>query len=268
MKQAEDKPRWFFVDEAGDPSFYGKGKQVIVGNEGCSRTFSVGFLRTYDPQAIRSKLADVRLEILNDRYFKDIPSIVKTQRAFHAKDDCPEVRKLVFSALDKMDFGVQVIVARKKEPFFRSMHGGSQDRFYSDLVSRLFSRALHLAHENTIVFARRGNKAKQHSLRTAVQSGTDKFRKKFQGSTVTTVNIETSQPAQEPALQAVDYALWSVQRAFEKGEMRYFEYMRDKIELLWDLHDIEKIKLRDPKQTTIYDRRRNTFDIKKASPLS
>lgn len=268
MKKADDKPRWFYVDEAGDPAFYGKGKTSIVGNEGCSLTFSVGFLRTYDPQAIRSKLADIRLEILNDRYFKDIPSIIKSQRAFHAKDDCPEVRKLVFSTLDKMDFGVQVIVARKKEPIFRRTHQGSQDRFYADLVSRLFSNQLHLARENTIVFARRGNKAKQHSLRTAVEAGIGKFRKKYKVGELTTVNIETNQPAQEPVLQAIDYVMWAVQRAFEKGEMRYFEYMREKVELLWDFYDIEKRTRKDPKETTIYDRRRNPFDIKKVSPLS
>ena len=114
MKQAEDKPRWYYVDEAGDPNFYGKGMNIIVGTEGCSRTFSLGFLRTYDPQAIRSKLADVRLEVLTDRYLQDISSIIKSQRAFHAKDDCAEVRKLVYSALEKMDFGVQVVVARKE----------------------------------------------------------------------------------------------------------------------------------------------------------
>src|SRR5690348_8920697 len=125
MKQAEDKPRSYFVDEAGDPIFYSKGKEVIIGEEGCSRTFTVGFLRTYDPQAIRSKLADVRLTILNDRYFKDIPSIVKTLRAFHAKDDVPEVRKLVYEALDKMDFGAQVVVGRKRIQMFVTKHRGS-----------------------------------------------------------------------------------------------------------------------------------------------
>ena len=70
---------------------------------------------------------------------------------------------------------------------------------------------------------------------------------------------------QEPALQVVDYVNWAVQRAFERGEMRYFEYLRDKIELVWDVFDFEKYKL---KEGNIYDRRRNPFDIKKASPLS
>lgn len=265
MKQAEDKPRWYYVDEAGDPVFYGKGKKIIVGSEGCSRTFSVGFLRTYDPDAIRSKLADIRLEILTDRYFKDIPSIIKSQRAFHAKDDCPEVRKLVYSALDKMDFGVQVIVARKLERIFRETHQGSADLFYADLVSRLFSQQLHLSNSNTIIFARRGNKTKQHALRTAVQEGVAAFQEKYMHASVTKVDIETNQPAQEPVLQAIDYVLWAVQRAFERGEMRYFEYMRDKIELVWDIYDQKKEK---DSGAAIYDRRKNPFDMKKASPLS
>src|SRR5229473_1251788 len=237
MKQADEKPRWYYVDEAGDPVIYGKGKSVIIGTEGCSRTFSVGFLRIYDPQAIRSKLVDVRLEILNDLYFKDIPSIIKTQRAFHAKDDCPEVRKLVYSALEKMDFGAQVVVGRKQESIFKGYHQSSQDRFYGDLVSNLFTNQLHLAHENTIIFARRGNKAKQQALRSAVELGVEKFRRKSTEAANTKVNIETSQPAQETVLQAADYVLWAVQRAFERGEMRYFEFMRDKIELVFDIYD-------------------------------
>lgn len=73
-----------------------------------------------------------------------------------------------------------------------------------------------------------------HLLRVAVESGTRRFRQKYKNAAATDVRIETNQPAQEPVLQAVDYVLWAVQRAFEKGEMRYFEYMRDKIELVWD----------------------------------
>ncbi len=137
-------------------------------------------------------------------------------------------------------------------------------RFYDDLVSNLFMSQLHLSHENTITFARRGNKAKQQSLRSAVELGVAKFRKKYAGATSTKVNIETSQPAQETVLQAADYVLWAVQRAFEKGEMRYFEYMRDKIELILDIYDYKVKKI----GSNYYDRSKNPFDIKKASPLS
>src|SRR5438105_2959257 len=127
MKQAEEKPRWFFVDEAGDPVFYAKrNRKIIVGQPGCSKTLILGFVRTYDPQQIRSKLAEVRLAISEDKYLKDIPSIKKSVIHFHAKDDCAEVRKMVFDALIKMDIRAQFIVARKLDSVFRTKYHGSQ----------------------------------------------------------------------------------------------------------------------------------------------
>jgi hypothetical protein len=265
MKQANDKPRWFFADEAGDPAFYGKGKKIIVGTEGCSMTFAVGFLRTHDPQQIRSKLAEVRLAISTDRYLRDIPSLTKSIVAFHAKDDCPEVRKLVFEALEKMDFGAQIVVARKHENIFRRAHNSNQDRFYDFLVGKLFHCQLHLSNENNIVFSRRGTKSRQHSLRKAVEVAAERFRQKNTKACHTKVSVDTSRPIQEHVLQAADYVLWAVQRTFERGDMRYYEFLRDKIEMVWDIYDIDKIR---GKESIIYDRRKNPFDIKKASPLS
>lgn len=265
MQQAEEKPRWYFVDEAGDPTFYAKrSKRVIVGEEGCSRTLILGFIRTHDPQQIRGKLAEVRLAVAGDRYLKDIPSVKKSLLYFHAKDDCAEVRKLVFDVLDKMNFHAQFIVARKRESLFRTKYASSQIKFYDDLVSKLFKNQLHLAHENTIAFARRAKKARQQALRAAVEKGAQDFRTSFKHEALTKIVVETSQPIQEPALQVVDYANWAVQRAFERGEMRYFEFLRQKIEMVWDVFDFEKYA---SKEGCIYDRKRNPFDIKKASPL-
>jgi hypothetical protein len=264
VKIPEDKPRWYFVDEAGDPTFYTSGKQLIIGTEGCSRTFSVGFLRTHDPQQIRSKLADIRLEVMHDRYLQDIPSVQKSLRAFHAKDDSPEVRKLVFSALDKMDFSLQIVVARKLEWLFQTRYDGSQDAFYDDLVTRLFERQMHLSKQNTIVFSRRGSKSRQHALRAAVEVSVRRFRERNPHAETTEVAIDTNQPAQETVLQAVDYGLWAVQRAFERGEMRYFEFLRPKIEVVWDIFDFKRIQ---KKGSVVYDRKRNPFNLDNVSPL-
>src|SRR5689334_14241278 len=133
MKQAEDKPRFFYVDEAGDPAFYAKrSKRVIVGEEGCSRTLIMGYVRAYDPQPIRDKLTELREEIAKDKYLKDIPSIKKTLVHFHAKDDCPEVRKMVYDAITKFYIRAQFMVARKIEPHFQKKYSGSQSNFYYD----------------------------------------------------------------------------------------------------------------------------------------
>ncbi len=264
IRQPQDEHRFFYVDETGDPSFYAKGKKLIVGQEGCSRIFGLGFLRTAEPEFIRQALLELWAEIAADRYLKDIPSVQKTLRGFHAKDDCPEVRKAVFGALDKLDFFVQVIVARKLEPVFISRHRQSQDEFYNDLTSRLFERQLYLAHRNTITFARRGNKAKQHALRAAVEAGVAAFRKKYPGALTTSVAVETALSADDPLLQAADYALWAVQRVYERGEMRYFKFLASKFEMVWDIYDFAT---QEAKGTCIFTRK-DPFHIERVSPLS
>lgn len=90
MKQILDEHRFFYVDETGDPNFYTKGKKLIVGSEGCSRTFGVGFLRTSTPDLLRNALTDLRVELAGDRYLSQIPSMKKTAAAFHAKNCCFE----------------------------------------------------------------------------------------------------------------------------------------------------------------------------------
>lgn len=47
-----------FLDEAGDTTFYGKGKQLILGAEGVSLIFGMAIVR------IDRSLAEVRSEIV------------------------------------------------------------------------------------------------------------------------------------------------------------------------------------------------------------
>ena len=49
---------------------------------------------------------------------------------------------------------------------------------------------------------------------------------------------------------------WIVQRAFIKGEMRYFNYLKEKISLVFDIYDFEKYP------NNFYNKN-NIFDAKK-----
>jgi hypothetical protein len=77
------------------------------------------------------------------------------------------------------------------------------------------------------------------------------------------LHIQTQKSGQNSVLQAVDYVNWAVQRAFERQEMRYFEYLRDKYELVWDVFDRANYK----GGMNFYNRSDKPFEIKKASPL-
>ena len=96
--------QYFFIDEAGDPIFYNRRRECIVGEEGCSKILILGFIRTQNPGKLRKAVLSLHNEVLNDPYFNNIPSIIKTRRAFHAKDDCPEVREKFYKLIVKLDF--------------------------------------------------------------------------------------------------------------------------------------------------------------------
>ena len=64
----------------------------------------------------------------------------------------------------------------------------------------------------------------------------------------------------EPCLQVADYMNWAIQRAFLKGDMRYFNFVKEKISYVFDVYDFDKY----PKN---YYGSKNAFDITKISPL-
>jgi hypothetical protein len=260
MKKTIEAHHWYFVDETGDPVFYDRHGKFIVGTEGCSPILALGFVETKDPATLRQALAELHEHIAGDTYLRDIPSIEKTNRAFHAKDDAPEVRYLVYQCLAKLDFKAQFIVARKIESVFRDAFNGNEAAFYDHLISRLFTNVLHRHSHNTIFFAQRGTRTRQANLEHAIQAGIAEFESRWKSPVNTQQQVLPQVTAGEPCLQVIDYMNWAVYRAFTRREMRYFRYVESKVSLLVDLYDQAKY----PKN---WYNRTNRFDVEKASPL-
>jgi hypothetical protein len=68
VKEPLEGNRWFFVDESGDPTFYDRNGNLIVGQEGCSPILILGFIETTNPHAIRVALNKVHAEIAAEEY--------------------------------------------------------------------------------------------------------------------------------------------------------------------------------------------------------
>lgn len=260
MKKIIKGENWFFVDESGDPVFYDRNGNLIVGQEGCSPILILGFIETTNPQAIRQTMQSLHQEIASDPYLQDIPSMVKTNRAFHAKDDCPEVRYLVFKRIAELDFKAQFIVARKIEKIFRNTFRRNEYLFYDYLVNRLFVNVLHRHSRIHIYFAKRGSGARQAPLEAAIRRGANYFEEKWKTTVTSDISIFSQSPVGEPCLQVIDYMNWAVYRAFTKREMRYYRVVEDKVSLLVDWYD-------KAKRPNNWYNRRNPFDIEKTSPL-
>ena len=54
------------------------------------------------------------------------------------------------------------------------------------------------------------------------------------------VVFNVQNPRTEPLLTVSDYLCWAVQRVFEKGETRHYDYLAEKIRLVVDLYDRDK----------------------------
>lgn len=251
---------WFFVDESGDPTFYDRKGNLIVGQQGCSPILLLGFIETSNPVVLRRSLLDLQQSIVNDPYFEGVPSSAKTRIAFHAKDDLPEIRFQVYKLLATLEFKAQFIVARKVEQVFRDEFAANELGFYDHLVSLLFQNTLHRYQENNIYFAKRGSKSRQQPLQDAIQRGITAFEQMWNTEVNTNVYLQAHRPGGEPCLSIVDYMNWAIYRAFTRGEMRYFRTVEEKVSLLVDLYNQED----HPRN---WYNRRNRFDINKITPL-
>lgn len=251
----------YFVDEAGDPVFFDAKGNLIVGNPGCSKILIIGFIRTSDPKAIRNALRETKKKVENDKYLQSIPSITKTLEFFHAKDDCPEVRHIVYDAISKMKFRCEFVVARKDSVRFKKNHLGKESIFYNDIVSRLFQSRMHVSQASKIYLAVRGNKERQVPLSDAVTAAKTHFELEHDTKVSTYVEVLPQTMTGEPCLQVTDYMLWALYRAYTKGETRYLDFVQNKVSFIWDIYDLE----RQPKERRYHSR--NKFDVKKISPL-
>ncbi len=261
MQKAQDSTSYFFVDESGNPTFYDRHGNLIVGvDEGTSKILILGFIHTKDPKPIRRVLQNLQKEIAQDKYLEDIPSLQKSLIAFHAKDDSPEIKEKVFKTIVGLDFTAELFVGRKIQNIFNARHHRKENEFYDDLISKLFENKLHLAKHNEIFFAVRGSKTRQIPLEQAIQKAITTFEGKWKKKIESTVKVNPQSPSGEPCLQVIDYINWAVQRAFIKQDMRFYKFVEEKVKYLVDIYDNDKY----PKN---FYSSKNKFDITKISPL-
>lgn len=238
----------YYVDEAGDSTIFSKKGKILIGSEGCSRFFTLGLLQVGDPLSLKTELDQLRDNLMADPYFKGVPSMQpeakKTALAFHAKDDLPEVRREVFALLrSRNDLGFYAVVSDKFSTLAyvqnRQAHDQAYhykpDETYDFLIRRLFKQRLHQSDNYQIVFARRGNRARNKILREQLEIARQRFEKRPE--IPPNLQVESGYPKNHAGLQATDYFLWALQRLYERQEDRYLFPIWSQCKLIIDIHD-------------------------------
>lgn len=238
-----------FLDEAGDSTFYGKGKTNIIGQTGVSYSFILGMVKFKEPiETLREKIITLQNSVVDDPYFQ-VPSILKKAAKqgyyFHATDDLPEVRKLFFDLIKEVKCSFEAVVGRKSIEFYETKHKGKQEYFYADLLSHLLKNKLSKEKKLIIHISDKGNSTKHTNLNLALAKATQRYKSSSgieEKPVLANVVFEVNYPTAEPLLNVADYFCWAVQRVFEKGETRYYDHVKDKISVVIDLYDQKNYK--------------------------
>lgn len=235
-----------FLDEAGDTTFYGKGKKNIIGTNGVSNVFILGMIKVKDPlDEVREKISKLQNKITSDTFYH-VPSVMKKINNqgyyLHATDDIPEVRKEMFDLMKTINCSFEAVVGRKSIERYETRHKGKEEYFYADLLSHLLKNKLSKHEKLVMHISERGKSTKNHNLELAFLKAKQRFSKiNGDGSIIKTkVVFNVNYPTSDPLLNLADYFCWTIQRVFERGETRYYNYIKDQIKLVIDLYDTDK----------------------------
>ena len=250
-----------FLDETGDTTFYGKGRKLIIGQQGVSLSFGLGVLRIDRPLAeVRREVRALEAQVEADPLLNTIPSVQKRIASdgffFHACKDTPDVRTVLLHYLRDLPCEAELVVARKIPTLFEKQHHDREEEFYADLLAHLIKKRLKRAGTLVLNVAERGSSTREKVLTEALRLATERAAKKWGGENLkarVVFNVQT--PRTEPLLTVSDYLCWAVQRVFEQGDVRHYNYLAGKIRLVVDLYDREK-----------YEGSRNFYD--KRNPLT
>jgi hypothetical protein len=234
-----------FLDEAGDTTFYGAGRRVIIGEPGVSKAFYLGCVKFRCPlDSARMVIEDACQRVLHDPALMRFSSVQKRIAAggfyFHAKDDPQPVRSLFFDAIHDLSCSLEVIVARKNIRRFELVHQRRPDEFYADILGHLLKGKLQLGGRMVLNVAQRGSSTRQINLDRALNRAKERALKRCPADQLTTrVVFNVQNPRTSPLLAISDYLSWTVQRVFETGDVSFYERMMHKISVIQDIYDRE-----------------------------
>lgn len=230
---------YLFIDESGDPVFYGNRKKLLVGTTGFQPYLIIGMIETTDRKALRKAVVNFMDNIKGDKLYNTIPSVADKKGWYvHARGDHPEIRAKFFELLRNLaGYRAHIVIAKKNLDIFNRKHNNNPTEFYFDVLHHLLNGKLSDCNSfYNLYLSQRGNNS-LHRFQDAVAKTLKADEAKINGSIH--YNLEIVQGKEMPEFSIIDYLIWAVQRKLLLGESRYFDAMKDKFETIIDLYDGE-----------------------------
>jgi hypothetical protein len=231
---------YLFIDESGDPAFYGNRKKLLVGTEGFQSHLIIGMIETTDRKALRKAVVNFMDNVKADSLYNTIPSVNTDKGWFvHARGDHPEIRAKFFELLRNLDgFKAHIVIAKKDLNIFTRKHNSNPTEFYFDVLHHLLNGRLKDSdYQYNLYLSQRGNNS-LHRFQKAVDKALAVREMKVEG--VINYNLEIIPSKEMPELSIIDYLMWAVQRSLLQGESRYFDALKSKYETVIHLYEEEQ----------------------------
>lgn len=229
--------KYFFIDESGDPDFFGNRKKILIGTDGFQPYLIIGMIETDNRKALRKAVVEFMENIKADSLYNSIPSVASEKGWYvHARGDHPEIRSKFFELLRKLDgFKAHIVIAKKDPNIFAGKHNSNPTEFYFDVLHHLLNgRMSTVGCKHMLYLSQRGNNS-LHRFQKAVDKALAARETDIDGQIE--YNLEIVPSNDMPELSIIDYLMWAVQRKLIKGETRYFDAMKDKYETLLNLYE-------------------------------
>jgi hypothetical protein len=235
----EIKKVYLFIDESGDPVFYGNRKKLIVGTTGFQPYLIIGMIETVDRKKLRKSVVKFMDNIKADNLYNTIPS-VSNEKGWHvhARGDHPEIRAKFFELLRNLEgYKAYIVIAKKNLDIFNRKHNNNPTEFYFDVLHHLLNGRLKDCNcFYNLYLSQRGNNSLHH-FHNAVAKTLKKDEAKINGTIK--YNLEVVQGKEMPEFSIIDYLIWAIQRKLLQQEGRYFESVKEKFETIINLYDGE-----------------------------
>lgn len=195
--------KYLFLDESGDLGFNPKKKN--------SKYFVITILFTSDKKP---------LELIVKKIHKNLRKKVKKLSGgiLHSVKEKPITRKRLLKLLAEKDVSIMTIYLNKSKVYTHLQDEKHVLYNYvtNILLDRIMKRHLGKDREVILIAARREtNKFLNAGFKNYLES---QLKNKHR----VVIKIEIKSPSEEKALQAVDFASWSIFRKYEHGDSSYY----------------------------------------------
>lgn len=246
------KKKYLFIDESGDPNFYGSGGKLLVGQVGYQPLLLIGMIETESRRALSKSVRKFQKSLEEDPLFKNLHSI-KPGWYLHAIEDHPDIRTRFVDHIRNLEgFRCFIVIGRKNLGRFTLKHHKSPTEFYYDLLYQLLKDRLR--EENVVyqLFLAKRQKTKMNYFEESVRNAIERDNKRRKNPVQINYKCDVVLSSEYPELSIIDYLLWSLQRYIRTTESRFYEALISKYNLIIDLYDKDNYSKAGSKRTNYY----------------